>query len=64
MKEILEEIISKFNECKADGLHYHTYKDKGLSDVIEKAEAFLKGDEPKEEAATDEEPVKKFKGKK
>ena len=63
MKELLEEIISKFNECKAEGLHYHTYKDRGLADSIEKAEAFLKGDEPKEEV-TEDEPVKKSKGKK
>lgn len=65
MKELLEEIISKFNECKAEGLNYHTYKDKALTEAVEKAEAFLKGDEPKEEIVSEEaEPFKKSKGKK
>jgi len=59
MKELLEELIAKFNECKADGLNYRTYKDKNLEEAFAKAEAFLKG-----ESAPEETEVKKSKGKK
>jgi len=61
MKELLEELIAKFNECRADGLNYRTYKDKNLEEAFAKAEAFLKGESVE---APEETEVKKSKSKK
>ena len=49
MEEILKELIAKFNACKEEGLSYRTYKDSGLEEAFEKAEAFLNKPQPKDD---------------
>lgn len=63
MEEILKELIEKFNACKAEGLNYHTYKDKGLEEAFAKAEKLFETVEVKESKPEVEPETKKKNGK-